>query len=186
MFLSGLIFHSTFLNRCSLSWVPIILCQCTPQPLLKTCLEVICCVPVKAFVQVPASAGEAGEQVFGKAQRNRGNWKSCLAGSYKEQLAPTTAQIQLFLSSPYAFVTYGLQGGSLSQGQFHFYQILSENLCLRMPLCPQYKSGLRVLACTLIMKGNHFLLRQKHVPQQLSVHKDRKQFFQKRSTLSLF
>lgn len=64
-------------------------------------LEVICCVPIKAFIQVPATA-EVGGNIFGKAQRNVSNWESCLAGSCKEHLAHTAAQNRLLLPSPYA------------------------------------------------------------------------------------
>lgn len=134
--------------------------QYTLQPLFM-CLEVICCVPIKAFIQVPARV-KVGEKVVGKAQRNMSNWKSCLAGSCKEHLAHTAAQNQLLRPSSYACVTYGLQGGRSSQAQLYLYQILSKNLCLKMPVCLQYKHGARLSACALIMEGNYFLVRSRH------------------------
>lgn len=48
------------MSECPLSRVSMILYQYTRQPLFM-CLEVICCVPIKAFIQVPASA-EVGEK----------------------------------------------------------------------------------------------------------------------------
>lgn len=122
------------------------------------CLEVICCVPIKAFIQVPARV-EVGEKVIGKARRNMSNWKSCLAGSCREHLAHIAAQNQLLRLSSYACVIYGLQGGSSSQAQLHFYQILSKNLCLKMLTIQTWSTA---SAYALITEGNYFLVGSRH------------------------
>lgn len=148
------------------------------------CLEVLCCVPIKAFIQVPARVG-VGENVVGKAQRNMSNWKKLLGwvlqGTFSPRCCPEPIAPSLFLCLCDIWFARRQQQPSIAPLLSNF---ISKSY--KMPVCLQYKHGARLPLMPGLRKAIIFLLEIDIALYQLSAQKYRRPGFSGKGAPCLF